>query len=54
VGVTVAVNFTDELYVDGFADEASVTVVLALFTTWISSKDVLPLYFVLPPYEAER
>ncbi len=49
VGVTVAVNFTDELYVDGFADEASVTVVLALFTTWIRSKDVLPLYFALPP-----
>ncbi len=54
VGVTVAVNFTDELYVDGFADEASVTVVLALFTTWIRSKDVLPLYFALPPYEAVR
>jgi len=54
VGVTVAVNFTDEPYADGFADEASVTVVLALFTLWISSKDVLPLYFALPPYEAVR
>jgi hypothetical protein len=49
VGATVAVNVTEAPYADGFADEASVTVVLALFTTWISSKDVLPLYFALPP-----
>ena len=54
VGVTVAVNVTEAPNADGFADEASVTVVLALFTTWISSKDVLPLYFALPPYEAVR
>jgi len=51
-GVTVAVNFTDEPYADGFADEASVMVGLALFTIWVSTEDVLPLYFVLPPYEA--
>ena len=51
-GVTVAVNFTDEPYADGFADEASAMVGLALFTIWVSTEDVLPLYFVLPPYEA--
>ncbi len=54
VGATVAVNVTEAPYADGFADEASVTVVLALFTTWISSKDVPPLYFALPPYTAVR
>ena len=52
VGVTVAVNVTDEPYADGFADETSVTVVLALFTIWVSTEDVLPLYLELPPYEA--
>ena len=51
-GVTVAVNFTDEPYADGFADEASVTVGLALFTIWGSTEDVLLLYVVLPPYDA--
>jgi len=51
-GVIVAVNFTDEPYAEGFADEASVMVGLALFTIWVSTEDVLPLYFVLPPYEA--
>jgi hypothetical protein len=32
VGVTVAVKVTEEPYVDGFADEASVTAVFILFT----------------------
>jgi hypothetical protein len=31
-GVTVAVNVTDDPYVDGFAEDASETVVLALLT----------------------
>jgi hypothetical protein len=42
-GVTVAVNFTDEPKVEGFEDEATVTVVLALFTVCKSAEDVLPL-----------
>jgi hypothetical protein len=49
VGVTVAVNVTDEPYVDGFVDEASVTVVFVLFTVWVSTEDVLLLSFVSPP-----
>jgi hypothetical protein len=49
VGVTVAVNVTDEPYADGFADEARVTVVVVLFTVWVRVVDVLPLSFVSPP-----
>jgi len=49
VGVTVAVNVTETPYADGFADEASVTVVFVLFTVWVSVADVLPLSFVSPP-----
>jgi hypothetical protein len=49
VGVTVAVNVTEVPNVDGFADEASVTVVFVLFTVWVSTEDVLPLWFVSPP-----
>jgi hypothetical protein len=41
-GVTVVANVTDEPCADGFADEASVTVVLALFTVWVSTAEVLP------------
>jgi hypothetical protein len=43
VGVMVAVKDTDEPYADGFADEASVTVVLALFTVCVSVEEVLVL-----------
>jgi hypothetical protein len=42
-GDSVAVNFTDVPKVDGFLDEASVTVVLALFTVCVSTDEVLPL-----------
>jgi hypothetical protein len=49
VGVTVAVNVTEEPYTDGFADEANVTVVLALFTVCVNVGEVLPLSFVSPP-----
>jgi hypothetical protein len=42
-GETVAVNVTDEPYADGFADEARVIVVFALFTTWVSTAEVLTL-----------
>jgi hypothetical protein len=48
VGATVAVNVTEVPYADGFADEASVTVVFVLFTVWVSTEDVL-LSFVSPP-----
>jgi hypothetical protein len=48
-GVTVAVNVTEEAYVDGFADEARATVVLTLLTVCVSTDDVLLLSFVSPP-----
>jgi hypothetical protein len=48
-GVIVAVKVTDEPYVDGFADDANVTVVLALFTVCVSTDEVLLLKLVLPP-----
>jgi hypothetical protein len=43
VGVTVAVKVTDEPYADGFADEASVSVVFVLFTVCASVEEVLVL-----------
>ena len=43
VGVTVAVNVIEEPNTDGFADEASVTVVFALLTVWVSVDEVLLL-----------
>jgi hypothetical protein len=48
-GVTVAVSVTDKPYVDGFAEEVSVTVVFALLTVWVSTDDVLPLSLASPP-----
>ena len=42
-GETVAVSVTDEPYVDGFAEDASVTAVFALFTVWVSTDEVLLL-----------
>jgi hypothetical protein len=48
-GETVAVKVTEEPNVDGFADEASVTVVLALFTVWVRVDEVLVLSFASPP-----
>ena len=42
-GETVAVKVTEEPNVDGFAEEASVTVVFALLTVWVSTEDVLVL-----------
>jgi hypothetical protein len=42
-GTTVAVNVTDEPYVDGFAEEANVTVEFALFTVWVNVEDALLL-----------
>jgi len=51
VGVTAAVNFTDEPYVDGFNEDVSVTVVTA-FTVCVNVADVLLLSFASPPYTA--
>jgi len=42
-GETVAVNVTDEPYVEGLFDEANETVVFAFFTVCVSTEDVLPL-----------
>jgi uncharacterized membrane protein len=43
VGVTTAEKVTDEPYVDGFADEPNVVIVVAGFTVWVSAEDVLLL-----------
>jgi hypothetical protein len=48
-GETVAVKVTEEPNVDGFAEEASATVVLALFTVWVRVDEVLVLSFASPP-----
>jgi hypothetical protein len=42
-GVTVAVKVTEEPYVDGFAEEASVTEVVTGLTVCVSAEDVLEL-----------
>lgn len=42
-GVTVAVNFTDDPYVEGFAEEVTVMVEFALFTVCVSVDEVLAL-----------
>jgi hypothetical protein len=48
-GDTVAVKVTDVWYVEGFSDDATVVVVLALFTVCVSVDEVLLLSFVSPP-----
>jgi hypothetical protein len=49
VGDNVAVNVTDAPNPDGFRDEASVVVVVALLTVCVSVLDVLVLSLVSPP-----
>lgn len=51
-GVTLAVSVTDCPTFDGFCEEAEVVVVVAFFTTWFTSFDVLPTKFESPPYTA--
>jgi hypothetical protein len=46
--VTVAVNVTEEPDMEGFALEAKVVVVVAAFTVWVSTADVLPAWFASP------
>ena len=47
-GLTVAVKVTDSPCVDGFADDATVAVLVALLTTCFNTADVLVLNEVLP------
>jgi hypothetical protein len=49
---TAAVKLTTPPKVDGFALEATVVVVCALFTIWLTAFDVLAAKFALPPYTA--
>jgi hypothetical protein len=51
VDETVAVNVTEELNADGFDDDESVVVVLALLTVWVRADDVLLLQFESPAYD---
>ena len=48
-GVTVAVKVTGDPYPDGFAEEATVVVLLALLTVCVNVEDVLLLSFESPP-----
>jgi hypothetical protein len=45
---TVAINVRDSPEFDGFSDETRVVVVLARFTTWLSTGDLLGGNEVLP------
>lgn len=47
----VAVKVTEEPKAEGFADDETVVVVLALFTVCVSVDEVLVLQFESPPYE---
>ena len=49
VPVTVAVKVTELPVLEGFAEEASVVVVAAVLTTWLTTLDVLPVKLELPP-----
>jgi hypothetical protein len=49
VATTVAVNVTGVKASVGFAEEASVVEVEALFTVWSSGAEVLPPKFASPP-----
>jgi hypothetical protein len=47
-GKTVAVNVTVCPNIDGFREDVNVTVVVALFTVWISALEVLVANVALP------
>jgi len=49
---TVAVNLTDSPLVDGFTDDETTIVILALVTVWVKIADLLVTSFPLPPYVA--
>ncbi len=46
---TVAMNVTDWLNTEGFADEVSAVVVLPWFTVWVKTLEVLPLKLLSLP-----
>ena len=48
-GVNVAANVTATPNVDGFLDDANATLEFALLTVCVSTEEVLPLKFALPP-----
>jgi hypothetical protein len=50
--VTVAVKITADPALDGLFDEATVVVLVALFTVCVKVAEVLPAKFVSPPYTA--
>ena len=49
VPVTVAVKLTDCPTTEGFTDEVNVVEEPALFTTWLTAVEVLPVKFASPP-----
>jgi hypothetical protein len=50
--LTVAVKVTDCPDLDGFSDDVSAVVVVAVATLWVNSPDVLPAKFASPLYFA--
>jgi hypothetical protein len=50
VPVTVAVNVTDWPAVEGLTEEVSVVVLAFVFTTWVTTEDVLAAKLESPPY----
>ena len=46
----VAVKVTEDPNADGFADDDTAVVELALFTVWVRADEVLVLQFESPPY----
>lgn len=48
VEVTVAVNWTDWLSVEGFVDDTSVVLVFSCCTSWLKALDALAAKFPLP------
>ena len=51
-GITVAVKVTEFPKFEGFGDDASVTLLPALFTTFVNAAEVLGASSTLPPYVA--
>jgi hypothetical protein len=52
LGVTVAVNVTEDPYVEGLLDEETVVELDTWFTVWVKPDDVLPANVLSPPYTA--
>jgi hypothetical protein len=52
LGVTVAVNVTEDPNVEGLLDEVTAVELDAWFTVWVKPDDVLPANILSPPYTA--